>query len=381
MPALTTAYKILRRVCFAALLSSNSFDLASAEQLYPNGFPSDPGFFPIGVWLQSPAHALDYKAIGINTFIGLWNGPTEAQLAELANNGMYVVAAQNEVALASVNRGAIKGWLHTDEPDNAQPIGLGLHGTCIPAATVVRRTQEMKSRDPTRPVMINFGQGVANEFWWGRGPCTGDKQYYSIAAQDAGILSFDIYPVATNIPQVKGKLEFVARGVTNLMNAAVNGQKVWAAIEAAGPVTAAQLRSEVWMAIIHGASGIVYFVHESAPTFREDAIFRHPDVTREVAQTNALIKSLAMPLNTPNLTGKIAVQSTTPIATIVKQHENVTYIFAVAMNNSASKPQFAIKGLHATKAVVMGEDRSVTITHGMFEDSFDGYSVHIYKLL
>ena len=104
-----------------------------------------------------------------------------------------------------------------DEPDNAQPIGLGLYGTCVPAAVVVRRTQEMKSRDQTRPVMINFGQGLANEFWRGRGLCTGDKEYYSIAAQDADILSFDIYPVGSSTPQVKGKLEYVARGVTNLM--------------------------------------------------------------------------------------------------------------------------------------------------------------------
>ncbi len=379
-------FRFLRQICIGALLISN-LDSASAQPSYPNGFPSDPGFFPIGVWLQSPARARNYKAIGINTFVGLSNGPTEVQLAELAKNEMFVVASQNEVALASVNRGIIKGWLHADEPDNAQPIALGLYGTCIPATTVVRRTQKMKSRDPTRPVMINFGQGVANEFWRGRGPCTGDKAYYSIAAQDADILSFDIYPVGSDTPQIKGKLEYVARGVTNLINLAVNHQKVWTVIETTAldpkhAVTPAQVRSEVWMAIIHGATGIVYFVHEFAPAFREDAIFRHPDVAQEVAKTNALIKSLAIPLSTPGVAGKLTVQSiSTPIATMVKQHENVIYVFAVAMNNSASKPRFAIKGFDATKAIVIGEDRSISITDGVFEDSFEGYGVHIYKIL
>jgi hypothetical protein len=52
-----------------------------AAVAYENGFPTDPGFFPIGVWLQSPANAPEYKAIGINTFVGLWEGPTELQLA------------------------------------------------------------------------------------------------------------------------------------------------------------------------------------------------------------------------------------------------------------------------------------------------------------
>ena len=40
---------------------------------------SDPSFFPIAVWLQSPGKAPQYKAAGINTYVGLWRGPTEEQ--------------------------------------------------------------------------------------------------------------------------------------------------------------------------------------------------------------------------------------------------------------------------------------------------------------
>lgn len=133
----------------------------SGGELQVNGFPTDANFFPIGVWLQSPTRAASYKAIGINTFVGLYEGPTEEQLAALARQHMFAVAGQNDVALKSVNRHVIKAWMQEDEPDNAQPIGPGLYGTCIPAIEVARRTQEMKARDPTRPMMINFGQGVA----------------------------------------------------------------------------------------------------------------------------------------------------------------------------------------------------------------------------
>jgi hypothetical protein len=59
--------------------------LAAAETgLSPNS--ADLSYFPIGVWLQSPFHAPEYKAIGINLFVGLYDGPTETQLAELARN-------------------------------------------------------------------------------------------------------------------------------------------------------------------------------------------------------------------------------------------------------------------------------------------------------
>ena len=245
---------------------------------YENGFPREPDFFPIGVWLQSSFRAPKYKAIGINTYVALWEGPTEAQLSDLARARMFAVAAQNSVGLQSKNRQVIKAWMHGDEPDNAQPIGAGLYGGCVPAADVVRRSREIKALDPTRPVLINFGQGVASEFWKGRGPCTGDQTYYDRAAPRADILSFDIYPVGSSTPEVKGKLEYVARGVTNLAGHAAGGQAIWAVLEttALDPAirpSRAQVRAEVWMALVHGSKGIVYFVHEFKPQFREDADF------------------------------------------------------------------------------------------------------------
>jgi hypothetical protein len=357
-----------------------------ANELQANGFPTEADFFPIGVWLQSPTRAANYKAIGINTFVGLWEGPTEEQLATLAQQHMFAVAEQNDVALKSVNRHIIKAWMQRDEPDNAQPILFGLlHGTCIPAAEVVRRTGEMKARDPTRPVLINFGQGVANEFWRGRGPCNGDQRYYDIAIQGADILSYDIYPVGSDTPQVKGKLEYVARGVTDLVKRSTGGQSVWMALEttALDPAhrpTPAQVRAEVWMALIHGATGIVYFVHEFRPTFREDAIFRYPDIVEEVTKTNRLIKSLAAVLKRPTISGTIAINSTTPIATMVKVFENATYIFAVAMQNSPSTVRITVGDGHDTNALVLGENRSVSIAQGSFEDQFEGYGVHLYQI-
>jgi hypothetical protein len=357
-----------------------------ASELQANGFPTEADFFPIGVWLQSPTRAADYKAIGINTFVGLWEGPTEEQLAALAQQHMFAVAEQNDVGLKSAHRHIIKAWMQRDEPDNAQPILFGLlHGTCIPAAEVVRRTGEMKARDPTRPVLINFGQGVANEFWRGRGPCNGDQRYYDIAIQGADILSYDIYPVGSDTPRVKGKLEYVARGVTDLVKRSTGGQSVWMMLEttALDPTyrpTPAQVRAEVWMALIHGATGIVYFVHEFKPNFREDAIFRYPDIVEEVTKTNRLIKSLAAVLKRPTISGTIAINSTTPIATMVKVFENTTYLFAVAMQNSPSTVRITVGDGHDTDALVMGENRSVSIAQGSFEDQFEGYGVHLYQI-
>jgi hypothetical protein len=369
----------------AALLTIGPRALA-ADGALPNGFPADPDFFPLGVWLQWAGRAPLYQAIGINTIVGQYEGPTEAQLGELAQHGMYAVVEQNDAALASPNDAIIKGWMQGDEPDNAQPVASGQWGPCIPAAEVARRTLAMKARDPTRPVMLNFGRGVADETWPGRGPCTGDVAYYDTAIVGADILTFDIYPVASDTPHVQGRLEYVARGVANLKRRATDKQAVWGVIETTAiqmqqHVTPAELRTEVWMALIHGATGIVYFAHEWTGGFREDGIFRHPEIVAAVGKTNEIVRALAPVLNSPTIAGQVAVSSTVPIATLTKRQGETLYLFAVAMQREASTPWFAIRGLRDGQATVIDEDRTVAIKDGILEDSFPGYGVHLCRIV
>jgi len=368
-----------------AALPSAGGQPVPAAGLYANGFPADPGFFPLGVWLQSPKNAASYQAIGINTFVGLWEGPTEAQLAALAGHGMFAVAAQNEIGLGSANRGVIKAWLQEDEPDDAQPGWLRRYQPCIPAAEVARRSRALKARDATRPVMVNFGPGVADESWPGRGTCTGDLRYYDRAVEGADILSFDIYPVANDRFEIAGKLEYVARGVANLVKRAATGQRVWAAIETTSirsghRVTPAQLRAEVWMALLHGATGIFYFVHEWSSGFREDGIFRYPEIVREVAAVDRTITALAPVLNSPSLAGKVTVSAPVPIAIMAKQQGDALYVFAAAMQDAPSTARFAIRGLADAEAQVIGEDRAAAVANGILEDAFPGYGVHLYRI-
>ena len=89
---------------------------------WAKGPPSDPGFFPLAVWLQAPANAERYRKAGFNTFVGLWRGPTEEQLATLEKAGLRLICHQNEVGLRHRENSVIIGWMHGDEPDNAQSL-------------------------------------------------------------------------------------------------------------------------------------------------------------------------------------------------------------------------------------------------------------------
>ena len=63
------------RMTWMALLATCGLARAG-DGPYPKGLPETPESFPIAVWLQAPANAERYRAIGINTYVGLWRGPT-----------------------------------------------------------------------------------------------------------------------------------------------------------------------------------------------------------------------------------------------------------------------------------------------------------------
>lgn len=298
--------KLLNRSAFAALslmlifTSTAAYGLESSvdpAQSNPyvrwNSGPShDAGFFPIGVWLQSPRRASQYLNAGFNTYVGLWKGPTEAQLAELKKAGMKVVCHQNPVGLRHVNDSTIVGWMHGDEPDNAQSLGEGKgYGPPIPPKSIGQDYAKIRINDPSRPVLLNLGQGVAWDGWHGRGVRTNHPEDYPDYLKGCDIASFDIYPVVHSKPAVSGKLWYVARGVERLMKWTDGKKVVWNCIECTriqNPTTKptpSQVRSEVWMSLIHGSMGLIYFVHEWTPKFNESALLSDPDMLRSQLST------------------------------------------------------------------------------------------------
>ena len=385
-----------KRAVFAAILGFIAFlwlgtaaftappgNSASPYIQWANGPSTDPNFFPIGVWLQSPNHIQEFKNIGINMFIGFWGSLDQTSLSDFSSGTMPVVPDQNSVGLTSPQNKWIQAWHTVDEPDNAQPNGNGGYGPCILPSQLVAAYNTIEAHDTTRPVFLNFGRGVSDIHYVGRGTCTGDTSYYPAAMQGGDIISFDIYPVAN----YSGQLELIPNGVDNLRTWA-NGKKIiWNFVEGAdingGAVpTSDQIRAEVWMSLIHGSQGIIYFVHQLSPTFREDGIFNYPTIVQAVTNINAQVTSLAPVLNSPSILNDVQVSSNSaglPINIIEKQLGGATYVFAVDMRNNSATATFTVPGVSSGTAVVIGENRQVTISNGKFQDSFAPYAVHLYQ--
>jgi len=388
----------LRRTTVLIFLLLVAGKTAAAQNSYlqwKHGPPADASYFPLAVWLQEPANAPRYKAAGINVYVGLWEGPTEQQLSDLTRMGMPVICEQNAVGLAHKNDPIIVGWMHGDEPDNLQDgtdpkTGKKSYGPPVPPASVVREYQSLRAKDPTRPVMLNLGQGVANDEWRGRG-ADAKLDVYPDYIKGADIVSFDVYPV-TNIGKPDGEnyLWYVAKGVDRLVKWSGGGRIVWNALECThidnptAKPTPAQLRAEVWMSLVHGSRGIIYFVHEFKPRSSDHALLDDPPMLAAVTGINAQIRRLAPVLNSRTVEGAVTVTSSSekvPIDVMVKRQGDSIYVFAVGMRNAPTTGSFSLPALPSEAQVrVLDENRALVARNGKFTDAFKAYDVHLYQV-
>jgi len=354
---------------------------------WTHGPPTDPNFFPIAVWLQAPGNAAKYRDAGINTYVALWRGPTAEQLDALKAAGMKVVCHQNELGLQRKDDPTIIGWMHGDEPDNAQSKPGGGYGPPILPEKIVADYKKVREADPTRPVLLNLGQGVAWDNYIGRGVRRNKPEDYPEYIKGGDIVSFDIYPVVHDHADIVGKLWKVSDGVERLRKWGEGKKIVWNCIEASRidnvntKANASQVRAEVWMSLIHGSTGLIYFVHQFKPRFVEASLLQDPELLAGVTAINRQIQSLAPALNSPTIPDGVAVTSPAdaPVDAIAKRQGDSTWVFSVAMREKAAKAVFTVKGATGS-AEVLGENRTIPLKDGKFEDDFKPYDVHLYRI-
>lgn len=385
----------MRNFLFVLLLLCSSVattfaaDTTAFYQRWTNGPSADPNFFPIAVWLQNPSRALEYKRAGINTYIGLWQGPTEEQMTALRQAGMKLICSQSQRSLKFRDDPTIIGWMHGDEPDNAQPIKGGKgYGPPILPEKIIADYQRIRTNDTSRPVFLNLGQGVAWDNYIGRGVRRNHPEDYAEYVKGCDIASFDIYPAVHDHKEIAGKLWYVAKGVERLSQWAGTNRLVWNCLECTHienpdrKPTPAEVRAEAWMSLIHGSRGLIYFVHQFKPTFREAALLDDKPMVSAITALNQQITRLAPVLNSPNITNSIRVESAekeVPIATMMKQYNGTTYLFAVCMRNASTKATFSNLP-HDGKVTVLDENRALNTEKKSFTDTFEPWAVHLYKL-
>jgi hypothetical protein len=380
--------------------------------------PQDEKFFPIGVWTQNPADAGKYKALGINFYYGLWNGPTAGQIQELKRHGMGVVCHFNEYAKEKLlDEPAVWGWMHSDEPDLALAFprkilkgpggkelikkhwpevyneldldrneyngwGLGLH----PVNDIQAGYQAIKKDDPNRPVFLQLSAAVAQDgIEKGRGDRSGKTWEYPLYMEGSDVVSFDIYPVAYGNPD---KLWQISKGIDQLKAWGSGDRPRMAVLEAGfGEVWASkhQQRAQLWLAINHGAEGITWFVHRwtkenNQQKFYSDKMpLKHPEIGQAVKELNQEVLNLASVINADKPEGAAEAKGA-ELDLGARRKDGVLYIFAVERAGKAGQAEITLKGIEQAEIEVLGENRTLSCRNGTFTEDFEPWAVHLYKI-
>jgi hypothetical protein len=383
----------MKKICFILFSLLFTGIISSAQN--PPMLTKNRNFFPIGVWLQDPNNAQAYKNAGVNVIIGMWQGLNQDKLDKLRKARMKVICDQNEFGLKNLKDTTILGWMHGDEPDNAQAKRNGGQGydPCIDPAIIIKSYEDIKKKDPSRPVYINLGQGVSYINYNGRGECRGNIDKYKESTngylKGCDLASFDIYPVNNSDAESHNNLWYVPKGIDSLRSWTNYKKPVWCVIECTKigqrnprKPTTMEVKSEVWMAIIHGANGYSFFCHSFVTPQDEAALLHDPIMIKSVTAINKQVTSLATVLNSPTTTDYATVTSANkdvPVDIMTKSYGKANYIFSVGMRCGFTTGTFSVKS--GSSVEVIGEGRTLKVTDGKFTDEFVPYGVHLYKVI
>jgi hypothetical protein len=365
---------------------------------FSSALPSDPGYFPIGVWFQDLVSQADIdldKDAGLNLYVVL---SSNSKLSLLQRNGMRAILQQSHwrSSRIALDSPAVAGWLLFDEIDMQKTPDRGYAAI---ASVVAQLPGDGRLR------YSNYGKGVM--FW------QTDAEAARFVNEFQHVVSSDIYwftdPHYRDSMVVPWLNDGKPLTMTQIRRAANYGytvdrmrkldamdgvlRPIWNFVEVGWPYTEtaargaraiapAEVRAAVWHSIIAGARGIVYFNHSfNGPNPSHHALRDPPyaAVRAVVRNTNNLITQLAPVLNAPFADGFATADPS--IRTMTKLHQNKYFIFAGSKENRASTPTISLAGFGSGTATVIGENRTIPISNGRFSDGFeDGNAIHIYRI-
>jgi hypothetical protein len=136
------------------------------------------------------------------------------------------------------------------------------------------------------------------------------------------------------------------------------------------------------MSLIHGAAGIQYFCHQIEPNFSETDCLDDAPTADALTRINAQLQELAPLLNTQSFSlSPVSSNGSVPVHAVLKKSGNERYVFAISMADAATTAVFSLAGVgNPTSIEVIGEGRNVVPMNDAFEDAFEGYGVHLYRL-
>ena len=148
-------------------------------------------------------------------------------------------------------------------------------------------------------------------------------------------------------------------------------------------------------ALIHGGNGISWFKYggeKGEKGARFSGMFRTPEDWRAMTNITMRVAALApyllerRPTQQPPVPEIVSGAKTDPlgqpsVTLLLKRRKDVICLMAVNAANEKVRARFNLGPLKVAKVGVSWEGRTVAFSHGVFEDDFEPFGVHVYRLV
>ena len=347
----------------------------SSSPAYPTTPSSLTNFFPLAIDWQAPGELAGWTAEAINTAIRVKNGTSIEAWTTAANAaGLKMIREPRPNPKADSAETGLLAWLLEDEPESRNLLD-----------SLQTQYQNLKTHN-SRPVFFNFAGGMILPFvdhahfqCNGPGDGTGETCYPSYINTEDWV-SQDTYPVDGGDPSL-----YRLPWVIDKLRRWAGSKPAFAYIETADvhdhrpAPTPAQLRGEIWSAIVHGVRGIFYFPFGHC----DPCVNETPAANRQEMRTqNIRISSLATVLQTAINPSSLGMVAPTPLDAAWRSYGSYRYFFVLNFSDSSVTKTMKVCGITPSAPItVLGENRTVgSGGSGTFSDAFAPWETHIYRI-
>lgn len=138
-----------------------------------------------------------------------------------------------------------------------------------------------------------------------------------------------------------------------------------------------EVRCMTYLALVHGAKGIIYWTHTGSKYYIRD----YPEHWQAMKRLAGELRTLSPVLLTADVAAKLIVAPEgATLDTMVKQLKDATYVFAVNHSSQPCRATFRLSTGVGPKAEVMFEDRILDLQKGSWTDDFKSLQVHVYRI-
>ena len=387
-----------------------------------------PSFIPIGPWedsLVTQSDATRWLDLGWNTAFTI-TGNTSASLAR--SNGIWLI--QDSGQQVSGTGAETVGNLTADEPSTfaegvSTPIGStansvqdgrfwwlnntwnfiaygALNGTPAPGTAAADLNTLVTTPNGTKRHI----DASSVDLYWFAGSRSGALLGQGAVLDNLSSMTVDQAARGSNYGDVISDERAATGGSTPIYGFVEDGGPYTEDTSAADYITPPELNWAVWSELIHGARGVIYFNHSFAGPAQSDDNLSQPyyqtvqpgqtvSMYAQMKTTDALVEQMApvlnsstalnyVTVNTPGYENGVVNSLFSGIEVLAKDDNGQFYIFADTRNSETQThipATFTLADKNATSVTVVGENRTIAVTNGVFTDTFaTGATVHIYQV-